>query len=249
MSAFTDVVVIAGLGAAGIAAIAGELRPYVEMKRERRKALNRVLWCQLDLWSEVKRSDLGDGVEILFAKIAARSGVPIAVFAPPEARAKIAEILAENLIPKRDPQLDSKYEASVEVLASYEPVLAYRLSGKTELQRHKEQSDSYISAVVQQFGTNSEVDNAALGALNPFARAEVLRSALYIIEEDIGIVANYLGRRTQRQVKRILRSLADRLEQDFKQRVDEGVERVVTWMQSLSVTPLPSTESGQADVT
>lgn len=235
--------VIAALAGAGVAGFSGELRHYVQMRRERRKTLNRVLWCQLDLWYEVvNRSNIGDAFDLVFSKLAARLGVPLTTIAPPEAKAKLIEILGETMLPRRDPELDRKYAVAVEELASYEPLLAYKLSGKTDLQRHQQQSKEYVAAFEHQFGTGTEADQIGINALSPFARAEIESTAILVIEDDIKDVSGLLGHKERKAVERLLRKLSDRLEQTHTERIDAAVERVLTWWQSLTgVQPVSST--------
>jgi hypothetical protein len=212
--------IIAALAGAGLAAFAGELRHYVESSRDRRKALNRVLWCQLDLWYEVKRADIGDGLDIVFSKLATRLGVDIAAIASVETRSKLAQILADNFALRKSLELDKKYADAVETLAAYEPVLAYQLSGKTDLQRHREKSDAYVSAIAEQFGEGKTVDSAGLGALMPFAREETFRAADLVLQEDIEDVAARLGpEKMSREAFAVWQSVSDRINESGSMKV------------------------------
>jgi hypothetical protein len=236
--------VVAALAGAGVAGLAGETRHYVELRRERRKALNRVLWCQLDLWTALSRYDLTGALEVVMPRFADRLGVVEADLSPANNREVVAELVADNILPDREPDLDLKYAASVEALASFEPVLAYRLSGKTELQFYREQVNSYMAAAVDRLPMEP-TDPAMLKSFISFLQKEMLRTVKKILQDDMEAVGKHLNRRTRRDIKRATRSLEERIEADPKLTIEEGADRMLLWAQQQTLHRTTSSVSSE----
>jgi hypothetical protein len=237
MTLLGNVAIVAAIVAALTAALMGELRHILELRRGRRKALNKVLWCQLDLWFELKRFDVTGALELIAPGLVQRWGVTDSQPLPADTIAITGETLAETFLNTRDPELDQKYTHAVEELASYEPVLAHSLSGRTALQRYREQVDAYMNLLAIRL-PGDQPDSAAMSGFVAFMRSEVLRAVVEIMENDIAAVAARLNRSTRKQLRSAMRDFRDRVSQDGG-RSDAVMQRLMNW----AATQTPTTDT------
>lgn len=255
MSIVALVPVLAALAGAFIGGLVAEVRTVLEMRRERRQGLNRVLWTQLDLWYDLERSEVGGVVDHMHEGLAKRLGVAKEDLSfPAEYQDLLGSIIAQLASDARNPELDSQYETAVDALASFDPILAFRLSGKTKLARPREQSEGFIATVVQQMGSISyEELKPGVDHMRPFVRGEMFESSRQIFREDIEEVAEQLGRKAKKRVRRLLSNLSLRAGQqqetileDYLDRAAPQLVALAAALQSSSNTATP--EPAVADV-
>lgn len=239
MSVLTDVAVVAALAGAGAAAFTGAVKYYVDLGRERRKALNRVLWCQLDLWYELKRFDAAGAFEVIAPALAQRLGIPETQHPSKETVAAVGETLAETFLNTRSPDLDQKYAGAVEELAFFEPVLAHSVSERTALQHYREQTKNYMNILTLRLNTEAP-DADVMTRFMVFMQTEMRQSVLEIITRDINAVAGRLNRSTRRQVRSAMKDFRERAKED-SERIDTVGQRLVTWVTTETSHPSGTT--------
>jgi hypothetical protein len=162
-----------------------------------------VLYVQMDVWYSLAGFD----AEALFASLpqvlaratgAQENDVAEALNASPG-----LEQLLQNVFTASVPSsLTERYQASVDALASHEPLLAYELSGRAEAPRTIQDSHEKIKA----FGapTNTPEDQPFLDAFNPALARESRKRLISVFEVDIDRVSKLLGRSTKREARAVL---------------------------------------------
>lgn len=246
MTILALVPVLAALAGVLVGGLISELRVALEMRRERKKALNRVLWCQLDLWHDLERYDLKDLLDLFLKRLARRMNLPLdqtGLIIPDADRNILAEIIGEVVGSSRRPGLDEDYDASVEALAMYDPLLAVQLSGKTSLAQHRIQSDAYVTSVIDRFAAPLD-DTTHVERLRPWIYKENLDTARRILRSDIEAVARSLSRCRWRAVQRSLVAVTEKVGREQEQLIDQGIDRLVEQFRMLAAgASPPPTES------
>jgi hypothetical protein len=185
------------LGSALVGAVVGtlvaELRIYIQGRRERRRILSRVLFNQLEVLHGLWRRNPQVLFDAVIVYLAQRYNVS-------------AEEVGANLrsyvdIPAILRELVAKDEDS-----SLEPVLAYRLRGRPKLAALEAFWSRYVSAVREHASLRDE-DAQLLTRLSAATTPRLLAEALETIKGDAADVARLLGRRTRREVARVVRNL------------------------------------------
>jgi hypothetical protein len=233
-----SIAAFASVIAAFVGALAGGLisafRGVLELRRDGRRALNTVLWCQLDLWFELKRHDIEEPMREFLGKLADRMGISNEDMGLGTNNLDVLlEIMRQTLAPPHDDQLEVRYHEAVLALAPLDPILAYQLSGKTSIARFREQTSDYLSAVLETFGAADPQGALVIEKMNPLMRREVFLNGLKIIEEDIRTVAKRLGRSTRKEVMRLMPELEQRITAEREKEFEEVIERTVALMTEL----------------
>jgi len=140
--------IIAALAGTLVGALIKELASFYRAYREDHRILKIVLFNQLDVWYEVKRCDTGPLILTYFERIKQRLGSEGA------STEQIDELLEkvrpefEALLRKvkigEPEKLQQRYQASVDNLAQVDPILAYKLSGKPNLENSQAKLDAYL---------------------------------------------------------------------------------------------------------
>lgn len=245
MSLLALIPVLAALAGAFIGGLVAEVRTVLEMRRERRKALNRVLWTQLDLWYDLEQSDVGELIDEFMSGMAKRLGVTTDEFKiPAEHQDMFTAVLAQFVGEARNPDLDVNYEEAVDSLAIFDPILAFRLSGKTKFSRPREQSEAYLAKVIQHFGGGDENDlKPGVDLMRPFLRREMFDSARKVLREDIKDVAGELGRKPRKRVARLLSELSERADEKQSQSFEEYLDRAAPLLVAFVTAMQPSSDT------
>lgn len=216
---------------AAVGGFVSEARQFLEFRRERRKAVNRVLWCQLDLWYELKRFDLTDLTSAFLERLCQRLGVPIDQLAPylPDVP-ELSEIIG-TVASVRDPELTTRYQSAVGALSFFDPLLAYRLSGKAHNEPAARQADQIIGHFRERYPTQAESEQRMVAILTPMLRDEMGHSQIKAVEEDIREVACLLGGSVRKEASNVLTSLQLQLDAERSASLTQAVDRVIELLQ------------------
>jgi hypothetical protein len=212
---------------AAVGGLITEARQFLETHRERRKAVSRMLWCQLDLWYELKRFDLSDLLSAFIERLSSSLGVSVeqlAAFLPDVPG--IARIVG-TVAGVRDPDLTTRYQTAVGALSFFDPLLAYRLSGKAHNEPGGRQADELIRQFTELYSTQAESEGEMAAILTPILRDEMVRAQIKAIEEDIQEVAGVLGRRIQKRAAKALASLQAQLNEERSASLTHAVDRCI----------------------
>lgn len=189
------------------------------------------------MWYEIGRSDLGSFFDMFLTGLQKRLGVSEEELAPLAQQKGIISMLLRQVIEAegQNSDLETKYIDAVDSLAIFDPILAFRLSGKNALTRYREQSDTYLQKALLHFG-QTDLASATTGVemVRPFMLNEGLELARKTLRKDIIEVAAKLGRTPGKQVKRLLSDLQDRAGKDQQQEFEEYMDRATQMMQTLA---------------
>jgi hypothetical protein len=198
------VAVIAALAGAIVGGFISEGRNWLQIRREQIHTLNRVLYTQLDVWHTVARADPRRMLLALPRILAGQFGVPENEWQALFQSVKELEVFVAQLVSSSIPKdLEQKYESAVDSLASVDPLLAFRLSGRPGLNNYAEHwravAESWLEA---QHASPS--DHRMLDALKPAFEQETRSSLLQTLEEDLTDVAGAINRSTRRRVEKMV---------------------------------------------
>ena len=199
--------VVIALAGAFVGGFIAELRSWLQIRRDTRRTLRRVLYQQLEVRDAVIRANPLTFLDAFGSVLAKRYRVNPAAAKTELRRHGFFEAAFTQLVSARiGHELESKYEAAVDSLGEIDPLLAFRLAGKAALTRYRERMEAYTAAVVP---TPSPNDQAVLDALRPLLDDTVYTKTIQILEEDILDVAGSLGRTIKRSTLRLLEKKLD----------------------------------------
>ncbi|WP_258102089.1 hypothetical protein [Marinoscillum pacificum] len=203
-----------------------ELRDHFKVKRENRKIINSILFTLLEIRFVLTKTKLDDFIPSLveflqksFPGEDIKSIQPIInqmfnIFLQKELSEKLGNDIGK---------IEAKYNDSIKELASIEPILAYSISGKTQLYNYLEFLEDYTGKVDELF--KMELNNTE-EAFNFNSLKEVLTNsvqpilyneALQTVTDDILQVSRKIGLRYYFSTKKVIKRqdsliIADELE-------------------------------------
>lgn len=218
------------LAGALVGGMISEFRNIVQLRRDARRARNKLLYNLLDIWCVLKTMDIGFVFEKIIAKFSQKFNVPIDQMrkefqGKPDIKYEVIKRLLER-IPTEN--LEKKYQDSVDDLGPHDPILAYRMSGKGVLLRY---DDIYSG-----FRKSLDEDNACGDSLNKFidhmksfSDKKTTNEALIVMEDDILIVASKISRRTRKSVSEIIKKIKCKSEEELEILVEEFVDHICVY--------------------
>jgi len=204
MSVSVLIPVLAALAGAAIGGLVAELRQGLQISRDNRKIRNRVLYTQLDVWHTVSWAD----PEVLLSAapkiMAGALGIPEADIQSAFKEYPAVEGLWRQVLPQSIPtDLERRYQNAVDSLADVNPLLAYQLSGRPELNTFSKAWLSRIDAFTTEIQA-SEQDRRTLAAFSPPLDRELRARLLETLEDDIRDVARAISWLRRRQVSKTI---------------------------------------------
>jgi hypothetical protein len=173
----------------------------------------------MDVWFQLKKQDISGAIALMMPHIAAHFGIS-------ENEARVSKRVEKFIVaaskdtmtdPAGEESLRSRYRAAVESLAPFEPMLAYRLSGKTEI------GDlggmyKYFSRVVQQAESEGDIQKRGfVERLIPYWETKLYTAAVATVEEDILAVASAISWLTRWKLKLTLSYLKNQYKEKFSE--------------------------------
>jgi hypothetical protein len=211
MSPEVPVVLQAALVGALVGAVSGglvaEWRQLLQIRRDARKTLNKVLFAQLEIAYRLKRDHTAPRLRVLSGFLRTRYGTEGAatldqVFATPSFQVMLRETLSDGWATSAE----SQYQIAVAAVAEVNPLLAYQLSGAAAVTKYREFVQRYVESVRVTVGAvTSPSDIAALASLEAVLEEKVHEQAFSNICDDAALVARALGWTTSWRVRRLLR--------------------------------------------
>jgi hypothetical protein len=235
--------VIAALAGALVGALIKELASFYHAYREDQRTLKVVLFNQLDVWYEVRRCDTRPLILTFFEKIKQR-------IAKEGASTEQIDELLEKVRPqieallKRvkigDPEkLQQRYQASVDNLAQVDPILAYRLSGKPNLENTQSKLDAYLDGAMK-LGSSQTADEIVKGFRDHVGliyKEKLLKRVIEALEKDIRSVARRISLITRIRAARTLRELEEKVKSEFTSEADKMLDLMIDYFRSAPKTP------------
>jgi hypothetical protein len=219
--------VIAALAGAAVGGAIAEARSWIQIVRDQRRTLNRVLYAQLDVWQTVLRADPDAALEVLPRIMSKATQIPEpAVRAIYDTMPGFADLIRGLLDEAVPANLEKRYQDAVDQLADVFPVLAYRLSGRPEITSVAKSWSSRINDSLTKMSVTDQ-DKALAGSLAPRVEREIRADLLKDLEEDINEVAGKLGRRALRDTRQALSKAKARASADREDEIAKILNRVL----------------------
>jgi len=221
--------ILAALAGVAVGGLVAEGREWLRITRDNARSLNRVLYAQLDVWHIVHGADLEAVLDMVPRVIAPLLGgtsgdLRVLLQAAPELKPLLAEILRDQI----PTDLEERYHAAVNQLAQIDPLLAYRISGRPELNALVVTWRGRLSLMAEQ-APMSESDRSMIERFNPAIAQETRRQLLKPLEEDIESVAKKCGltqwRRVKRQLEKEVRGHAGQIEREAAASIQRVLEQ------------------------
>lgn len=232
------IALISGLGGTVVGALLAELGIAFRVYREDKRKLKRLLYNQLDLWFELKRTDFNSLLPVVFKQIGRAleaRGVPaeeVKIFTegtPPEL------FLLFRSVSLGDPsKVIKRYEESVRELAEIDPILAHTLSSPPEdLQKY---FDDFFGKVKEMSGGELPPgsEGETVDRLVSWSKDEALQRKLKGIKKDILAVSRRIHIWTWFRAKREFERFDKKLDVGVARQADEFVESLAQLAYSLS---------------
>lgn len=196
--------VVTALIGAAIGGLVAELRQWLQISRDNRRVLNRVLFVQLDVWDTIRRADPDTAMNDLPRILAKVFSVP-----EPEVRQVFQghpatlQFIRQILATATPTGVDNQYREAVDRLADVQPLLAYRISTRPGLDAlltsWRAKAEEYLSTI-----SEPEDNRKFLDTFQPALESESRAIRLKRLEDDIADVAGAIGWRRERQVRLLL---------------------------------------------
>ena len=191
--------VIAALAGAFIGAFIKELSSFYQIRREDKRTLKKVLFNQLDIWYEVRRLYYAPVLTLVFKKLSERfsqEGIPYEVIYSQLEQARPQFVALFRQVKIGEPEkLQPRYQDAVNELAKVDPILAFRISGKAEIEGSLNKLDALAdkAAEVSINEADLEATNNLMEQLEPVYEEAVVLRTLTSLEEDIWRVSRRIG--------------------------------------------------------
>lgn len=215
------------IGGGIVGGLVNEARQLIQSRRESKRTLNRLLFAQLDIWAALRKSDPVALVDIISRVVAERSGIPEAELrelygSDPTFRAMLAKVLPESI----SPVLEERYRRAIDELSETNAVLAYELSGRTELAKYVNAFRDLLEAW-RRANPLPPADLQLALDIEPRLLKTIRDDALASFEKDLVVVARAVGWRCRRTIaKKVARAKtpsAPELEAEFRSILDKAL--------------------------
>lgn len=231
------------IGLAGIVAgaILTELRALIAGSRERRRALNVLLYELLQLRFEIKTSNPRTVLEAI-SRIAERKyGAGVAQgLKDPAFVVLISKVFIEAGFSDTS-KLAERYETAVRALVPFEPLLAYRLSGNERLAKLERVIGTYYREVSQMPSVVSDPNAPALLPIVANATTQILvEEVMRELATDVMIVARarawpvlrwvWIPLVTSIRLRRQDRVATERLDRKLEELLEKVVPQIINAM-------------------
>jgi hypothetical protein len=223
--------------AAGVllGAFAKEIGVFMQVGREDKRLLKRVLFHQLNLWWELWRSDYGYTLSLVdeeFSAALRRLG------ASPEqttglfhsAKPQIITLFTEAKMTSPQ-EIFEQYQEAVKELAEVDPVTAYqinfRFSGGL-----REKLDELVERAreMEDAADKPPTDKIIIDRLFTRLHEASNRELIARLEDDMLHVARRVGWRTRRDIRRTIKEMPGRVRKDVQELVEQMLAQIASLM-------------------
>ena len=122
--------------------------------------------------------------------------------------------------------MEQKYESAVDSLAAVDPLLAFRLSGRAELNRYADLWKTAVESWLEKHD-GSEDDRRLLSSLHTVMGQTTRGSLLKSLEADLVDVAGTIDRRTRSRVKQIIAKSKEPPDADSEKELGDMIEDLI----------------------
>lgn len=212
---------IAALIGAVVGGIVAELRTLTQSARERRRALRILLYELLELRDKIRKSNPRDFLSALERFVAKKFGATdLAQFKASALQQIIRQTLTAALANDKA-TISSRYVKATEELAPYDPILAYRISGRAALLSVGDALKQYY----EQIAKLPEISNAQgidrfLGNAESTALDLVSKEALDDLSELIHMIASRLSAITAYRASKVIARQDSLSQEEFDQKLE-----------------------------
>ena len=180
------------------------IKDFWKSKKDDRSALNFCLSNLLEVRYLIQRTDvvtIADNLLVNMVKEFPELAVDGVV--PPFVKKQFehgVQLQVTDMILSRYPKIKDDYDKSLEGLKPIDPILAHRLSGRTEFANYVNQMGAYLDKIDPSVD-NSVLKDEMLDFISPRLRSEILEAT----ENDIKVVAKKISLFTFYRVKKELK--------------------------------------------
>lgn len=230
-----------------LGAFAREIGVFLQINREDKRILKRVLFHQLNLWSELWRSDFSFVLSLFSEEFGAallRQG------ATPEqttglfdsVKPQIIALLSEAKV--ASPQkLFEQYRQVVKQLAEVEPITAYQINFRFSGELKEKISEMVNRAVEMEDATDKPpTDKIIIDRLFAHLVETSNRELIARLEGDLLRVAKLIGWRTRRNAERDIKDMSSYIRLDVQQIVEQMIAQLMHLMAEGQQTPEQPTQ-------
>lgn len=235
MATQTYIALVTAFGGIVLGFLMGQLGDYLRATREDKRVLKQVLFNQLDLWVEMKRADVETLVPMLIEKFqqallkrGARQDQVNAMF--DVSLTPLIGLLKE--IRLTSPQrMGERYQESVNQLAKIDPLLAYQLSGRPQVD-FNETVDAFIEKAIELEGEKAQIPSTTnvVSYFSNFIKGYGQRRMLTNMENDIVDVARKISYLYAFRTRRVIRMLTVALAEDTEKYIDQFLDSLVMYV-------------------
>lgn len=214
--------------AAGVllGAFAKEIGVFMQVSRDDKRLLKRVLFHQLNLWWELWRSDYGYMLSVFDEELSAalrRLGAPTeqTTGIVDSVRPQVITLFTEAKMTSPQEIFD-QYQEAVKQLAEADPVTAYeinfRFSGDS-----REKMNELLERMREMEAAAGKPPSDKMVIDHLFARLHEVsnREMIARLEDDLLLIARRLGWRTRREVRRQIKEAPGHIRKNVQQIVDQ----------------------------
>jgi hypothetical protein len=234
--------IIAALVGIVIGALAKELGVMFQGYREDKRVLKRVLYNQLDIWFEIKRADIGPLIPIYLQKL---SETLQSLGIPAETIAQLRETdfsplfaIARSLRMGEPEKLFERYQNSINDMASVDPILAYRISGRPEYEHLQERLEAFVRKV-EEVAVQETADVQQSNFIN-FLKSQyherIFQQTLDAMEKDILRVSTKIHLWTRHRAAQQIKRLKLMREQEIETETQKLVETFLAFANKSAAT-------------
>lgn len=239
---------IAALCGVVVGSLLKELGVWFQSYRDGKRVLKRVLFNQLVLWFELKKTDVDYILQKLLPQLEKellkRGASPQDVQQLLGGTIPALSIIFRSVKLGDPSKVVLKYQESVNGLAEIDPILAYRLSGKAD-DDFQELMDNFVVSTKNFVGIAemTPVDATIIDQLTTYSRGQILEKTLNGLEKDIGTTAIRIHVWTRMTVARELKKLEARIGTVAAEQASGLVENMIGIYQSISPQNVLPTDS------
>lgn len=231
-----------------LGAFAKEIGVFMQVSRDDKRLLKRVLFHQLNLWWELWRSDYGHTLSVFDEELSAalqRLG------APPEQTTGLVDSVKPQVITlfteakMTSPQeIFDQYQEAVKQLAEVDPVTAYEINFRFS-GGWREKMDELVERMQEMEGAASKppTDKTVIDRLFTRLYETSNRELIVRLEDDLLFVAQRVGWRTRRNIRQKIKDMPGRVRKDVRQIVEQMFAQITSLLseaqQSSRQSPQP----------
>lgn len=132
----------------------------------------------------------------------------------------VQENVAKNL-----KDIEEKYCSAVEDLATIDPIIAYKLNGKTKIIETFSLLQDYYEGVKKQFPNDTEEIQSAIDLATETIESEITNDAIKDLEIEIKDIAFSIDIKTWFKVRKTLKSSKERIRKEGVTKIDDLLDK------------------------